>query len=309
MIKVKFKNYGKLNKQVSTLGFGAWQLGYVQSDEEGVRLVKEAYDSGITFFDTAPNYGLGRSEKLIGSALSSVRENVTINSKFGHHVDDRIDFDVSLLRPSIKGSLNRLNTTYLDSVILHNPGWDILLGKTKHFEVLKQLKEEGLIKAYGVSIDTLEELRAVLNTLEVDVIELMFNIFEQSTREHFKYIKERNIALIIKVPLDSGWLSGKYNPETQFKDIRSRWTDEDKKRRSELVNALKGIVDEKTPLTHYALGYIWSYEAVTTVIPGIRSHIHLADHIASWKYSFDTQLREKFEAFYDKHIKDNPLPW
>lgn len=104
--------------------------------------MRAAYEAGITFNDTAPSYALGRSEMILGEALKDVREHVILNTKFGHHTDDRLDFSEALIRPSIEGSLKRLQTTYLDSVILHNPDHIILAGETHHFEVLKQLKNE-----------------------------------------------------------------------------------------------------------------------------------------------------------------------
>lgn len=301
------------NNRVSTLGFGAWPLGntssgHTMSEEEGIALVKKAFYSGINFFDTAPNYALGRSETILGKALSNVRDKVIINTKFGHHVDGIIDFDVNKLRSSIEGSLKRLNTTYIDSVILHNPNKDILMGQTSHFAILDMLKKEGLIKGYGVSIDTDEEVELTLKYLKVDVIELLFNVFAQSSRHYFDEIKKREISLIIKVPLDSGWLTGKYHKNMVFDGIRSRWTKHDIHRRHNLVQAIKEHVHSED-LTKYALGFIWSYDAVTTIIPGMRTETQLSEHINAWKSTFDYRLKSYFENFYDEKIKKEPLPW
>lgn len=186
--------YLKNDKEVSILGFGAWPLGntshgITMSDQEGIALVKEAVACGINFFDTAPNYALGRSETLLGKALVGIREHVVINSKFGHHVDDTLNFDESLIESSIRSSLHRLQTSYLDSVILHNPPLHVLKGETSHFVILEQLKQSGVIRGYGVSIDTLQELECTLKYLNVDVIELLFNVFSQSTRHCLTEIK------------------------------------------------------------------------------------------------------------------------
>ncbi len=136
---------------------------------------------GITLFDTAPGYSSGESEKIIGEALHSVREKVIINSKIGHKANGLTDFSVNSLKDQIKDSLARLNTDYLDSVVLHNPGMEILSGKSGHFIELEKLKNEGLIKAYGVSIDTYQELLEVLNKTDVQVVEILFNIFFQKS--------------------------------------------------------------------------------------------------------------------------------
>lgn len=310
---MKYKPYLKNHLKVSQLGFGAWPLGNLEhgqqmSEAQGVTLVTQAVESGINFFDTAPNYATGRSETILGIALKEIRTHVVINTKFGHKADGSFDFSEKAIRPSITESLRRLQTGYIDSVLLHNPSMDILLGKTNHFSVFEDLKSEGLIKGYGVSIDTLEELEATLEHLEVDVIELLYNVFSQATRPFFEIIKQKGIALIIKVPLDSGWLTGKFNKASTFAGIRSRWTPEDISRRATLTQGLKDIVDDDR-LTPYALGFLWSYDAITTVIPGIRTKEQLEDHLTSLEKPFSAQHKKAFEAFYDKHIKGHPLPW
>jgi aryl-alcohol dehydrogenase-like predicted oxidoreductase len=308
-----YKKYTHSKLKVSTLGFGGFTLGNISqgkimSEQEGIKLVKSAFDAGINFFDTAPNYALGMSETIIGKALSEVREHVLINTKFGHHTDNRIDFSSDLIEPSILSSLKRLQTTYLDSILLHNPPMDILRGKTEHFTILENLKQKGLIRAYGVSIDTYEELDTVLTCLNVDVIELLFNIFAQSSRALFHLVKEKNISLVIKVPLDSGWLTGKYTQADRFQDIRIRWDHQTKNKRHELVTKLFSLTEDKH-LSKYALGFIWSYPEVTTVIPGIKTQEQLNDHLNSWTFNFPLKLKDTFENFYDENIKDDPLPW
>ncbi|MDA3932437.1 MAG: aldo/keto reductase [Tenericutes bacterium] len=302
-----------LNKKMSVLGFGGWTLGNnsngkIMSEEEGIKLVKRAYEEGVTFFDTAPNYSLGKSETIIGKALKDIREKIIINSKFGHHADGKIDFSESKIRESIKGSLKRLKTDYLDSVILHNPDMTILKGETDHFKVLESLKEEGLIRGYGVSIDTPEELETVLKNQKVDVIELLYNIFFQSTRNLLKEAKEKGIALVIKVPLDSGWLTGKYDIHSQFSDIRSRWTNEDKERRHFLVNEIKNYVGEND-IVKYAMNFLWANDAISTVIPGIRTEKQLNSHLEALAFDYDESLNDKFEKLYDQFIANNPLNW
>lgn len=310
---MKTKSYPNTNKRASRLGFGAWPLGNTahgktMTESEGITLVEAALEQGIRFFDTAPNYALGKSETILGKALKGHRDDVIINTKFGHHASGEINFDPASIRPSLMQSLERLKTNYVDSLILHNPDHAILSGETEHFNILNELKAEGLIRAYGVSVDTKEELDLVLKRNDIEVIELLFNINAQATRVYLDDIKKRGIALIIKVPLDSGWLSGKYTKDSVFTDIRSRWTDADLKRRDTLTKKLKDIVQDDA-LIPYALGFIWSFDAVTTVIPGIRNTKQLDDHIQSESRDFDSALKEKLIDFYETNIKDNPLPW
>jgi len=119
------------------------------SDKEAVRLVHEALDQGCNFFDTAPTYGGGKSETILGQALSGRRDEVVISSKCGHQADKVTNFEPGDLIKLVEDTLKRLNTEYLDSLLLHNPPFDHLNGSSPQFDVLKQLKKEGKIRAYG----------------------------------------------------------------------------------------------------------------------------------------------------------------
>ncbi len=311
---MKYKTYMDDSAKTSRLGFGGWTLGNVSqgkkmTEEEGVKLVKEAYRKGITFYDTAPNYSNGLSEKILGVALNGIRSNVVINSKFGHHADGTIDFSEDKIIASVEGSLKRLQTTYLDSVILHNPDWSVLNNETNHFKILKELKNEGKILGYGVSVDTREELGAVLDNLDVDTVEILFNIFSQNNRVHFKTLKQRNIKVIVKVPLDSGWLTGKFDKNSTFDDIRSRWSKEDIIKRDHLVTELRKIIPPSKSMIDYAIGFILDFEAVTTVIPGIRTTDQLELQFNAIKTWISHKDKQKLLDFHDQHIGDSPLPW
>lgn len=310
---MEYRSYLKEDLKISRLGFGAWPLGnrehgHTMTEEEGIKLIKHAIDAGINYFDTAPNYANGRSEMILGHAIQGKREQVVINSKFGHDPEYGMNFEEDAIMPSIHRSLKRLQTSYIDSVLLHNPPMNILKGETNHFKILDSLKHQGMIHGYGVSIDTYDELKAVLEHLNVDVIELLYNIYFQSTRSLLDQVKAKGIALIIKVPLDSGWLTGKYNHESTFSGIRSRWTEQDILRRANLTQQVKKIcgTDDIVP---YALGFLWSYDAISSVIPGIRTIEQLNDHLKAANLDFPKDLKQKFEALYDDYIQVKPLPW
>jgi aryl-alcohol dehydrogenase-like predicted oxidoreductase len=306
-------NFAHTNKSINRLGFGAWQLGNTDfwgymSVDEGVELVKTAITKGVNFFDTAPGYASGLSESIIGASILNNREAVVINTKFGHTADGETDFSVFSLREQIYESLERLQTDYLDSILLHNPSMDILEGNTQHFQELKKLKEEGLIRAYGVSIDTYEEFKAVLDHVELDVVEILFNIFFQEPSKLFKQAKEKGISIIAKVPLDSGWLTGKYDEFSEFYGIRSRWDDEQLHQRSMLVSELKSITGAND-LTKYAIGFVLSYPEVTAVIPGIKNLDQLQDHINNSNFKLPANIKKEFVKLYNKRIKNDQLYW
>jgi len=310
---MKLVNYAKTDKKINRVGFGGWQLGNTDfwgymSIPDGIDLVKHAIKNKVNFFDTAPGYSLGMSESIIGQAIKDVRDKVVINTKFGHTADGETDFSVFSLRKQIIESLERLQTNYLDSILLHNPPMDILEGNTLHFIELNKIKEEGLIKSYGVSIDTYEEFEAVINHLDIDVVEILFNVFFQEPAKLFKKAKEKGISIICKVPLDSGWLTGKYDEYSEFEGIRSRWDDETIEQRASLVRELKNITQDND-LTKYAIAFILSYKEVTAVIPGIKTIEQLDEHINNLNFEIPKEIKKEFVSLYKKRIKKNPLHW
>jgi len=306
-------NYAHTHHNNQRLGFGGWQLGNTDfwgfmSVEDGVELVKESISLGVHFFDTAPGYASGLSETIIGMAIQDQREKVFINTKIGHTADGETDFSVFSMREQIFSSLERLQTSYLDSVLLHNPPMDILEGKTRHVEEFELIKSEGLIKNFGVSIDTFEEFETVLNHLDVDVIEILFNVFFQEPARLFKQAHEKGIKIIVKVPLDSGWLTGKYDEFSEFEGIRMRWDDDTISRRASLVSDLKSIT-RTSDLTRYAMAFILSYPEVSYVIPGIKDIEHLKQHLKHIDFKLSSDMKEAFMQLYEKKIKDDPLYW
>ena len=309
---MKYNNPKKINFKISEISFGAWQLGNNfdfdrMQEEDAINLVRKAYDSGITLFDTAPNYGNGNSEVLLGKALKPFRDKVFINSKFGHDDLGNTDFSVERLEKSVRESLSRLQTDHLDSVILHNPGKEMLYGSHPIYDELKRLKSLGLIKHFGVSIDWPEELEIVLKENDIDVIEVMFNIIHQSPKVWFEEIKKQGILLMVKVPLDSGWLTGKYTKDTIFKGIRSRWTKEVIETRLTIVDKIREIVGED--LVNASLRFILNFDAVSCVIPGTRNIEQLMSNIAVTDFSLTNQKQKELEHLYENYIKDQFTPW
>lgn len=310
---MEYRTFAKTTKTISRLGFGGWQLGNEanwspMTESEGIQLVQSAIEKGITFFDTAPGYASGKSEMIIGKAIEGQREKIVINSKFGHSAEGVTDFSEETMENAVKASLQRLNTDYLDCLVLHNPNMDILSGKTKHFQVLKELKAKGLIRAYGVSIDTYQEFKTVLEKTDCEVIEILFNIFFQAPISLFSFAKAKKITLIAKVPLDSGWLTGKYDRSSIFSGIRERWSKEDIKIRSEYVEKLKRITSD-SDLAKYALGFILSFDAITTVIPGVRNLDQLDQNLKNAEYQIPYSIKQSIIELYNSNIKNKQLPW
>ena len=313
---MKYNRFIKNSTLVSEIGVGAWQLGdhsdwQTMSEQEAIELVHEALHLGVNFFDTAPNYGLGSSELRLGKALRDTpRDKIVVNSKFGHQSSGELNFDPGLIRESVEGSLRRLQFDYLDSVILHNPPREYLDGNTSpHYEIFEQLKEEGKIKAYGASVDTLEDMLVVLNTTNSEVIEAYFNIFHQEVSEAFDLALEKDVAIIAKIPLDSGWLSGKYDEHSTFTDIRSRWLKEDIRTRAGLVEELRSLIGKDRELAQTAIAFCAYYDAVSTVIPGNSSIRQLTQNVESIRHPLHDELIEQLETFSQDNVQALNLPW
>ena len=313
---MKYNRFIKEAPLVSEIGLGAWQLGNASgwqsiSEKDAISIVKKALDYGINFFDTAPNYGYGSGEERLGKALKDVeRSKIVINTKFGHTNSGITNFKSDYIRESLEGSLKRLQVDYVDSLIIHNPPLEYLDGnKNDHYEILERLIEEGKIKAYGASLDTYEEMKLFMDTTNAKVIEAFFNILHQDTSLAFDMAIKKDVGIIIKIPLDSGWLSGKYNSESVFNDIRSRWSREDIQTRAHLVNRVKNILNVKDNLAQKAISFCLNYDAVSTVIPGNVNMAQLTNNVESINYPLSKKLIKKLEEFYLNEVKKCNLPW
>lgn len=311
---MKKRQLGSTGMEVSEIGFGAWQLGNGKdwsemSDREAVRLVHEALDQGCNFFDTAPTYGGGKSESILGQALSGKRDEVVISSKCGHQADKVTSFEPGDLIRSVEDTLKRLNTDYLDSLLLHNPPFDHLNGSSAQFDVLKQLKKEGKIRAYGASVDTGKELKEVITTSDSTVIEVMFNILYQEPLEQMTAAYDKGVGLIVKVPLDSGWLTGKYDADSTFTGVRSRWSKSDIEFRGALVDKVRGIIGPDASMIETALQYILSYRETATVIPGMRTSEQVRGNLSAADVPMPEEMKQALRQFWVEEIEGKDFPW
>ena len=313
---MKYNEYIKGSPKISEIGLGAWQLGKnsdweAMTDDQAIELVHKSLDLGINYFDTAPNYGNGTSEERLGRALKKAdRSKIVINTKFGHSAKGATNYDSSNIRESVEGSLKRLQTDYLDSILLHNPPFSYLDGNSNsHYELFERLIEEGKILGYGASLDTFEEMGQFINTTNGKVIEAFFNIIHQDARRAFKLAEEKGVKIVVKIPLDSGWLSGKYNASSTFSDIRRRWSKEDIITRAQIVDRIKKIIGKDNSLAQTALSFCSSYDAVSTVIPGCKNIKQLNDNYNSIKNKLSVELLKELERFYNDEIAKLNIPW
>jgi aryl-alcohol dehydrogenase-like predicted oxidoreductase len=306
--------FGNTDMHVSEIGLGAWQLANpewgVSDKNEALKIVQKSLEAGCNFFDTAPGYGGGRSEELLGEGLKSVRTDVIICTKFGHTTEGETNFGTEAIRPSLEASMKRLHTDYLDIVLMHNPPREMMDGRiASQYEEFEKLKAEGIIRAYGVSLDWREELELVLDTTKSNAAEVFFNALYQETLPAFQKAQDRGMGLIIKVPLDSGWLSGKYRANHKFEGVRDRWSPEVLERRSILVEKFAALVPEGTSMAQAALQFVLAQPQVSTVIPGAKSVEQALANFAAADRQLSPETVQAMRDLWTNEIESDPLPW
>lgn len=311
---MNYRPLGSTGMQVSEIGLGAWQLANpawgLNDEATALDIIQTAMEEGCNFFDTAPGYGEGRSETILGRALRGRRDSVLLCSKFGHLADGGSDFRTSAVRSAIEPSLRRLQTDHLDVLLVHNPPAELLDGRRCDlYEELGRLRSEGKIRAYGVSIDSAVEMRTVMESTGSQVLEVLFNLFSQDCASAFPLAAERGVGLIAKVPLDSGWLSGKYRAGSRFDGIRERWSEAQIERRAALVEELAMLLPEGIDMPQTALRFILAHPEISTVIPGAKNPAQAHGNFSAAAAALPEESTETLRAFWRRRIRDNPLPW
>ena len=313
---MKLRPFGDTGMNVSEIGLGAWQLANpdwgLEDRDEALRIIQKSLEAGCNFFDTAPGYGSGRSEELLGEGLKSVRKDVIICTKFSHYSEDGTrDFDAKNIRPVLEGSFRALQTDYVDILLLHNPPRELMDGRvaSELYEEVEKLKTEGKIREYGVSLDWREEVDMVVDTTKSKALEVFFNALYQEPLPAFQNASENGVGLIVKVPLDSGWLSGRYRKGHNFGDIRKRWPPEVVARRSELVEQFAKLIPEGTSMAHAALQFVLAQPQVSTVIPGAKSVEQALDNFAAADKQLSPEVVQSMYELWEREIMSDPLPW
>jgi aryl-alcohol dehydrogenase-like predicted oxidoreductase len=297
---VQSRRLGKTGRDVSEIGFGAWAIGGSwgeTNDDESLAAMHAAVDAGVTFFDTADVYGDGRSEKLVAQLLRDRDEPLVVATKFGRRAAQQEvgAFTYDNLRGWLERSRENLGVDTVDLVQLHCPPWDAYYTPSI-FESCERLVEEGLVRAYGVSVEKVEEALKAIEYPSVATVQIIFNIFRQRPAElFFEQARLKDVGLIIRVPLASGLLTGKFSKDTSFAaddhrsfnrhgeqfDVGETFAGVDYETGLEAVEQLKGLVREGESLTQLALRWILDYESVSTVIAGAKTSDQVRDNGAA----------------------------
>jgi aryl-alcohol dehydrogenase-like predicted oxidoreductase len=286
---MQLRRLGKTGLEVSEIGFGAWAIGGgwgATDDRLSLAAMHAAVDAGVTFFDTADVYGDGRSERLIATLLRERDEPLVVATKFGR----RAPLDVSFysyenLRSWLERSRENLGVDTVDLVQLHCPPWQTYYTPAV-FEACERLVEEGLARAYGVSVEKVEEALKAIEYPSVSTVQIVFNMFRQRPAElFFDQARRRDVGVIARVPLASGLLTGKFDRSSSFAvddhrafnrhgeefDVGETFAGVDFERGLEAVDELRPLVPEGATLAQLALRWILGFDAVSTVIPGART--------------------------------------
>ncbi|MBD0831803.1 aldo/keto reductase [Aestuariibaculum sediminum] len=288
---MNFRQLGERGFKVSEVGLGCWQLGadWGQdiSKERAFDILDAAVKNGITFFDTADVYGNGKSESIIGEFIKTCHAPIRVATKFGRASNVYPNnYSKDVLRKSVEGSLQRLGIEQLDLLQLHCIPTNYL-EQGDIFNWLRELQQEGLIKHFGASVETVEEGLICLEQDQLLSLQVIFNVFRQKLVDTLlPKAHEKGVGVIVRLPLASGLLAGKFDINTKFAESDHRNFNRDGQafnvgetfaglpfeKGIEVVDKIKSnILPDDWTMVQLALRWILDHEAVSTIIPGASS--------------------------------------
>ena len=316
------RKFGSAGPTVSEIGLGCWQLGGDWGDVDeytAQKVIEAAVESGITFYDTADVYGKGRSEELLHKYLKPLAPKAFIATKLGRFPEpgNSKNYTFENFRWFTENSLKRLNVDSLDLTQLHCIPTE-LMESGEVFQWLRTLQQEGKIKRFGASVESIAEAHTCLKQEGLASLQIIFNIFRQKPiAALFDQAKAKRVSLIIRLPLASGLLGGKLHPGISFPKNDHRLFNSDGQCFNvgetfagipfntglSLVEELKTLIPEGMNLTQTALRWILDFDAVTVVIPGSKSPNQIPENAsASQLPSLSKSLHVKLNTFYNEKI-------
>ncbi|MGV3041516.1 aldo/keto reductase [Staphylococcus rostri] len=300
------KNILKSGIELSELGLGCMSLG--TDRHKATEIVETALESGITYFDTADIYDNGENEKIVGQILSKYqqRDDIVIGTKVGNQLQPNGDMvwnpSKKHIKEGIKQSLQRLGLEHLDLYMLHGGTIDDPLDET--ISAFEELKQEGLVKAYGLSSIRPNVIRYYLAHSHIEVLMSQFNLIDNRPEMLMDEVHEHGVKLLARGPVFKGLLTQNYKNAlaNKFKD---GIFDYDAATLEETVNALHELEPELTALS---FNYLKSFDALGSIIVGASSPQQLRENVAQYNQSIDPAIVEKARALvkdlnYTQHLK------
>ncbi|MCH6471495.1 aldo/keto reductase [Sinomonas terrae] len=318
---------GRTGRKVSAIGLGTWQLGSDWGDvgkAEAMQVLDAAAESGVTFFDTADVYGDGRSEQIIGEWLRAHPDaGVMVATKMGRRVPQVPEnYTLDNFRGWLDRSRGNLGRDTLDLVQLHCPPTPVY-SDDRVFDALDQLVDEGVMRSYGVSVETADEALTAIARPNVASVQIIFNPFRLKPQEKvLPAAKDAGVGIVVRVPLASGLLSGKYSRDTKFSehdhrnynrdgsafDVGETFSGVDFERGLDAVAEFQELVPEGVTTAQAALAWIISQPGVTTVIPGARNagqakaNAAAANAVDRLGPEFDGGVRRIYEKYFRESV-------
>jgi aryl-alcohol dehydrogenase-like predicted oxidoreductase len=320
---IHIRPFGRTGWNVSEIGFGAWAIGGAwghvgEADARDALLA--ALEAGTTFIDTADVYGDGRSERIIRDVLKEWRgPRPVVATKAGRRLSPHVadGYTRANLEAFVDDSLKNLGIETLDLVQLHCPPTDVYY-RPRVFEAMDGLVAAGKIRRYGVSVEKVEEALKAIEYPNVASVQIIYNIFRQRPADlFFREAKARNIAVIVRVPLASGLLTGKMNRDSTFApddhrafnrqgeafDVGETFAGVPYEVALEAVEAIRPLVPAGTSMAAFALRWILMADAVSVVIPGAKSRVQAeANASASSLSALSTETMHALRSIYDEKI-------
>jgi aryl-alcohol dehydrogenase-like predicted oxidoreductase len=278
---MNYRQLGNARLTVSEIGFGAWGIGGltenatsygVTDDKESQRTLVEAFEQGITFYDTSNIYGNGHSEKLIAETLGPERSHIVIATKAGFtkHGGPH-NLEPAYLRDCLEGSLRRLQTDYIDLYQLHSPPIAIVTDET--VETLARFREEGKIREYGISLKDPDDGIPAITKFGFTALQVNFSMTDQRIRKNglLETAEQHNVSIISRTPFNFGFLTDAPRAtEFDARDHRSNWSKEQRERWADAPKFFASLNEGKNrTMAQLALRFCLSPKAVATVIPGM----------------------------------------
>lgn len=319
---MNYRQFSDAGAKVSEVGLGTWQIGGSWGDvsqDEAIKILQTAVDNGVTFFDTADVYGDGRSEKLIGEFLKTSNKQVFVATKLGRGNTPGWpdNFTLDVMRRHAKASASRLGVNIIDLIQLHSLPTEVLR-EGLVFDNLRALQSEGIIRDFGASVESDEDALICLEQDGLKSLQIIFNIFRQKPiNEVFAKAKSKNVAIIVRLPLASGLLSGKMSKDTHFSANDHRNFNRDGQafnvgetfaglpfeKGVELADELKTMLPEGMTVPQMALRWILDFDAVTTIIPGAsRAEQIESNTTASSLSPLPPDLHAKLTEWYETKV-------
>lgn len=321
---MEYRTLGSTGYKVSTISFGAWAIGGSWGsvdDDESIKALHTAIDNGVNFIDTADVYGDGRSERLISQVLKERSEDIIVATKAGRRLDKQTPegYTRENLTSFIERSLKNLDVDALDIVQLHCPPTDVYY-MPEVFGILDDLKQQGKIKHYGVSVEKSEEALKAIEYPGVETVQIIFNMFRLRPSElFFQQAKKHNVGILARVPLASGLLTGKMSKNTSFAqddhrnfnrhgeafDVGETFSGVDYETGLQAVSEIEKLKPADATMAQFALRWILMFDAVTCAIPGAKNPKQATDNAAAADLApLPESTMQRIEEIYNQYVRE-----